>query len=505
VDLLKESAGELPTNRGAFQQYGERLDSQTDGDWIVGPIARKCNSYPSDSLVIIDSIRIKGQSDAIRRHFGSIHTTHVHLNAPFEVLKSRYANRSRRDIKEFSTYEETQENLTERNVPGLEEFADIVIDTDRCLVDEVMIKVASHLNLFGKEYSRLVDVVVGGQYGSEGKGQVSAYLSSEYSYLVRVGGPNAGHKVYDSPESFTYHGLPSGCKNSKAKVVIGPGATIYVPGLMEEIKKCGLSPSRLYIDEQATIITEDDRNAESEVKRLIGSTGQGVGEATARRIRFRGTDKVLLARDSNELRPFVTSTHDILEKAFSDDMKILLEGTQGTGLSLYHGNYPHVTSRDTTVAGCLAEAGISPSRVRKVVMVCRTYPIRVQNPDANEEGRTSGPMKREITLQEVSTRSGITLDELERTETTSTTHRKRRIAEFDWKLLRRAATLNAPTDIALTFADYLNIENRKARRFEMLERNTIKFIEDVERVAKAPVSLISTRFHFRSIIDRRSW
>ncbi len=136
-------------------------------------------------------------------------------------------------------------------------------------------------------------------------------------------------------------------------------------------------------------------------------------------------------------------------------------------------------------------------------MVCRTYPIRVQNPDG--EGKTSGPMSQEISLAEISRRSGISENELRKTETTSTTKRKRRISEFDWVLLKKAAELNAPTDIALTFVDYLCNKNQDARRFEQLTPDTVRFIQEVERVAEAPVSLISTRFHHRSIIDRRSW
>ncbi len=114
-------------------------------------------------------------------------------------------------------------------------------------------------------------------------------------------------------------------------------------------------------------------------------------------------------------------------------------------------------------------------------------------------------MSKEVTLQVIAQRSGIPLDELEKTERTSTTKRERRIAEFDWVLLRRAASLNAPTDVALSFADYLSIANRDARRFEQLTEESIRFIEEVERVAAAPVSLITTQFHFRSIIDRRAW
>src|SRR5438445_1583364 len=107
----------------------------------------------------------------------------------------------------------------------------------------------------------------------------------------------------------------------------------------------------------------------------------------------RGSNPPELARDIPDLKPFIRDTFEVLEEAFFNRKRVLLEGTQGTGLSLYHGNYPHVTSRDTTVAGCLAEAGISPSRVRKVVIVCRTYPIRVQSPDG--QGLTSGPMSQE--------------------------------------------------------------------------------------------------------------
>jgi adenylosuccinate synthase len=79
------------------------------------------------------------------------------------------------------------------------------------------------------------------------------------------------------------------------------------------------------------------------------------------------------------------------------------------------------------------------------------------------------------------------------------------VSEFDWTLLRKAASLNGPTDIALTFADYIAIKNRKARRFEQLTESTLRFIEEIEQVTSAPVSLITTRFDARSIIDRRAW
>jgi adenylosuccinate synthase len=114
-------------------------------------------------------------------------------------------------------------------------------------------------------------------------------------------------------------------------------------------------------------------------------------------------------------------------------------------------------------------------------------------------------MSQEISWDTVAERSGHGAADLRVRELTSTTKRQRRVSEFDWALLRRAATLNAPTDLALTFVDYISKKNERARRFEQLTPETIRFIEEVERVAAAPVSLISTRFHSRSIIDRRMW
>jgi adenylosuccinate synthase len=114
-------------------------------------------------------------------------------------------------------------------------------------------------------------------------------------------------------------------------------------------------------------------------------------------------------------------------------------------------------------------------------------------------------MLQPLSLKIIQERSKIPLAELQKVETTTTTKKQRRIAEFDWSLLRRSAALNGPTDIAVTFADYHTIKNRDARRFDQLHTDTIRFVEEVEKVASAPVSLISTRFHSRSIIDRRAW
>jgi adenylosuccinate synthase len=116
---------------------------------------------------------------------------------------------------------------------------------------------------------------------------------------------------------------------------------------------------------------------------------------------------------------------------------------------------------------------------------------------------TSGPMKQELTWNEIAQRSKVPLDQLVDTEKGSVSLNPRRVGEFDWELLRSAAELNGATEIALTFADYLDVENRQARRYDQLQRKTILFIEEIERVSGAPVTLIGTRFDERSVIDRR--
>jgi adenylosuccinate synthase len=371
----------------------------------------------------------------------------------------------------------------------------------------VLVRATALLGLYSRNTTQLVDVLVGGQYGSEGKGNIVGYIAPEYELLIRVGGPNAGHQVYREPEPEVYHHLPSGTGRAhNAKLLLGAGAVLYPNSLIAEITRHNVTSERLSIDPQAMIIEDADRDLERIMLADISSTAQGVGAASARKIMGRGSKSdplVRLAKDVPELKPYIRDTQEILERAFVQGVYVLLEGTQGTTLSIHHGNYPHVTSRDTTVAGCLADAGIAVTRVRRVLMVCRTYPIRVADPDV--EGRTSGPMASPITYEQLSQWSGIPLEELLKHEKTTTTGRQRKFGSFDWEQLRQSTFLNGPTDIALTFVDYLNVKNRDAFRFEQLTPDTLRFIEEVERVSGAPVSFISTNFSWRNVIDRRAW
>ena len=503
-ELILKKSPKIKDERRALQLAGQRLDQEDGGSWVAEALQRVVDdSSKSDvpkGLFVVDSVRILGQVNAIRKAYGAdVH--HIHLTAPDEVLRERYHRRSRSDDQGVS-YAQLKGNRTEKGVERLADVADVVVSTDKCSKEAVLVRATALLNLYPRSNDQLVDVLIGGQYGSEGKGNIVGHIAAEYDLLVRVGGPNAGHQVYSEPQPEKYFHLPSGTRRApNAKLLLGPGAVIYPPKLLDEIAAHGVSKDRLSIDPQAMIISDADREEEARLYGNISSTAQGVGVASARKMTGRSDYKdgkqKFLACDCPELSPYIRSSRKIIADSIVQGQRILLEGTQGTSLSLHHGQYPHVTTRDTTVAGCLADAGIAPSNVRRVIMVCRTFPIRVGGP--------SGPMDYEVEMEAIHQRSGIPLDDLKRTETTTTTKRARRIAEFDWVQFRDSVQLNGPTDIALTFVDYFGVENRGAYRFEQLTDETISFVEEVERVSGRPVSLLSTDFNWRNVIDRRAW
>lgn len=298
-------------------------------------------------------------------------------------------------------------------------------------------------------------VLVGGQYGSEGKGAIAAHVADDYDVHVRVGSPNAGHTIYWNGEKHVMQTIPCGWINPKAKIVIGRGALVNMRLLMQELEHIEQYypdfRERLYIDAQAGVLDERfhemEGGTEGEMHRRIGSTGEGVGPARMARI----------SRDPDQFRLFESVTDEYgLEDvtylntpamiALWQDVgeNVLIEGTQGSGLSLYHSHWPYCTSVDTNAAGIIAEVGVAPSRVTDVLMVCRTFPIRVAG--------NSGPMRGEITWEELSERMGQDLTP----ERTTVTHKVRRIAFWDDDLFERSCLLNAPTEIALTFCDYVD-------------------------------------------------
>ena len=298
-------------------------------------------------------------------------------------------------------------------------------------------------------------VLVGGQYGSEGKGLIASFLANDYDVHVRVGSPNAGHTFYWKGEKHVMQSIPCGWTNPNAAIVIGRGALINLEQFFKELRHIlTYYPdflARLFIDPEAGILDEkfhkEEGGTEGEMHRRIGSTGEGVGPARIARLK----------RDPEQFRQFkdvaeelglegciMYNTPRMLEFWRVTGKNILIEGTQGSGLSLLHSNWPYCTSIDTNAAGIISEVGIAPSKVTNVIMVCRTYPIRVAG--------NSGPMEHEITWEELNKRMGVEITP----EKTTVTKKIRRIAEWDSALFEQSCLLNAPTEVALTFADYID-------------------------------------------------
>lgn len=296
--------------------------------------------------------------------------------------------------------------------------------------------------------------LVGGQYGSEGKGAIARHVADRYGVHVRVGSPNAGHTIYWQGAKHVMQSIPCGWINPEAKIVIGRGALLNMRLLMNELVHIlQYYPdflNRLYIDSCAGILDErfheEEGGVNGEMHRRIGSTGEGVGPARIAR----------LERDPEKFRLFGGVCDDYgLGKCCADDTPgliaewqdagedVLIEGTQGSGLSLLHSHWPYCTSVDTNAAGMISEVGVAPSRLTDVLMVCRTYPIRVAG--------NSGPMEGETTWGEISGRVGHSV-----VERTTVTHKVRRVAHWDPELFRQSELLNAPTEVALTFCDYVD-------------------------------------------------
>ena len=488
-----------PTDRRSLQGLGDTLDQETNFSWVYDYVKEALEVCSGEQPLVVDHLRHRQQVEHFRTQ--NMHdVVHVHLYADEQFLSSEFEKRKeQKPDLETETYADADPlHGNEEDIDWFKKDADIRLNVTNTDAEDTFVRICAALRINPDQQIRCVDVVIGGQYGSEGKGNIAAYLSKEYDVLVRVGGPNAGHTVASSSGEFTYHQLPSGARDCDAELLLGPGMTIDVEKLLKEIQSAGINEERLFIDPDAMIISNDDIQQEDDLRANISSTASGSGAAAARRIMGR-SGKTKLAKDIPELEPFVGgrkasrgSTMRRLEAAFASGKSILLEGTQGSGLSLYHGPYPHVTSRDTNVAGSLAEAGISPSRLRRVILVTRTMPIRVANPESVD--KTSGVLKYETTFENIAKRANLIADKVKNAEKTSTTKRDRRVGHFDWELFRKSCKLNAPTDIALTFADYISSKNQDARRFEQLTQPTREFIEELELVSQARVTLINTRF-----------
>ncbi|QWG13408.1 adenylosuccinate synthetase [Bradyrhizobium sediminis] len=301
-----------------------------------------------------------------------------------------------------------------------------------------------------------ISVVVGGQFGSEGKGKVAFEIARKQNaaIVVRVGGTNSGHTAVDEAgRTWALRQLPASILARQTMAILPAGAIIDPEILRKELDELKLDANRILVSPYATIIAPEDKQAErhSGLISQIGSTGSGTGAALIRRMGRQ--QNVVLAKDHPAIAPFIGDTDTVMREALNQNRWIVIEGSQGFGLSILHGGfYPKATSRDTTAGTFLGEAGLSPRDVGQITLVIRTFPIRVSG--------DSGPLRNETSWTEVAKTAGLPEDYC---ELTTATRKVRRVGTFDADLVKRAITINNPTHIVLNHFDYIDsgVRNHK--------------------------------------------
>lgn len=294
-----------------------------------------------------------------------------------------------------------------------------------------------------------VSIIIGGQWGSEGKGKTTYFFTKELkaSSVIRVGGPNSGHTVIDNNGNRrVFQVLPVSSIMDNVTCILPAGTYIDIDILQREIADSGISDTNLKINPNAVLLTSDYKQSEKKqlMNAKIGSTESGTGAAVLARTARDGN--VRLAKNEKILEKYLCDTSVFLREELKQEKEVIIEGTQGFGLSVLHTpEYPYATSRDTSAAGFLSEAGLSPFDVKNVIMVLRAFPIRV----AGE----SGPLPNEITWENVS-RIAKTTSEIK--EFTTVTKRLRRVAQFDDSIVRKAIEVNKPNIIILNHCDYFD-------------------------------------------------
>lgn len=335
-------------------------------------------------------------------------------------------------------------------------------------------------------------VVFGGQFGSEGKGALVAYLADkrDYNFAVRVGGTNAGHTGILRGQKVKVQQVPLPCFESPTTVgVIGPAGLVDPDILKREMdmcnSMCGWYPT-IIIDRCASLITDEHKRLEADLKGKIGSTCEGVGAATADKV-MRRAPMWTSVEGKFAGPPYNVVTDDtacVLNEHLNVGYDVIIEGTQGFGLDLHDsGHYPFCTSRNISPMAILADCGVShrAPAIVELIMCLRTYPIRV--------GGNSGRMRNELDWDLMKQRTKGYVDT---PEITTVTKRVRRIGEFDDDEVSRAALICRPNRVALMFTDYIDPSVAGKTDPDDVTDEVGKFVSRVEKATGAPVLYLGT-------------
>jgi adenylosuccinate synthase len=328
------------------------------------------------------------------------------------------------------------------------------------------------------------DLIVGVQWGDEGKGKIVDLLAQEYNVVARYqGGHNAGHTIVVDGETLALHLIPSGVLNKEAKNIIGNGVVVSPEALIKEMKQFDDLQGRLFVSDSAHMILKyhadiDQAKEKARGKAAIGTTGRGIGPAYSDKVGRAGfrlgelrdvnklSEKILGYFEQNAmflkaldiqtpsqaelveelnvyakaLLPLLENTTTMVWNSLKSDEKVLLEGAQGTMLDIDHGTYPFVTSSSTIAAGACTGLGISPKDIGKVTGIAKAYCTRVGNgPFPTEDHGSDGELLR---------KNGH--------EFGTTTGRPRRTGWFDAVAARHASRINGCDELAIMKLDVLD-------------------------------------------------
>jgi adenylosuccinate synthase len=253
--------------------------------------------------------------------------------------------------------------------------------------------------------------------------------------------------------------------------------------LKQEVERLNVK-GRVFVDKRCGIITEDhiarDKGS-AHLAKKIGSTGSGCGPANADRVMRLSPQ----AKDMPELAEYLLDVPRAIDDALKQDKFVLLEGTQGFGISLYYGTYPFVTSKDTSASQIAADNGVGPTKIDDVVVVFKAYPTRVGE----------GPFFTEMSAE--------TSDAMGIQEFGTVTHRKRRIGVWDGGMARYSAMVNGCTQAAITGIDRIDKACFGITEYAKLTKKARDFVKEAEDDIGCPVTLISTGPDISQIVDLR--
>lgn len=375
----------------------------------------------------------------------------------------------------------------------------------------------------------MCDVVLGSQWGDEGKGKLVDILCDEIDVCARCqGGNNAGHTIVVKDVKYDFHMLPSGLVNPKCLNLLGSGVVVHVPSFFEELEnleKKGLEGrDRLFVSSRAHLVfdfhqrTDKLKEAElSQNKKSIGTTGKGIGPTYSTKASRSGIRVHHLVSQEPEawdefklryhrlvesrykrygefdydiegelakyekyrelLRPFVVDSVAFMQKAIADKKKILVEGANALMLDLDFGTYPYVTSSATGIGGVLTGLGIPPKQIRNVYGVVKAYTTRVgEGPFPTEQLNANGE-----TLQTVGAEYGVT------------TGRKRRCGWLDLVVLKYSNAINGYTHLNITKLDVLDSfkEIKVAVAYNYNGEKLESFPEDLAKLGKVDVEYVT--------------